>query len=375
MNGKVIAAATTLEKQRDAGRRRRCAVPDHCRARRDAVPGDAVAQAGGEGDGPRGEVRQTPSPAKTTDKAHEQRPGRRVLGAAQQSGIHPESLTVRVRDACRNVGCKRYLHASRAPRRRTSFHDSHSYVLSRRDWLQLSAAGVVGYSLSGWLERLAAEAASNPQRKRSCILLWMNGGPSQMDTFDLKPGHANGGPFKEIATSVPGIKISEHLPKIAKHMDRHGHRPLDEHQGGRPRPGHLPDAHRLPARRPGPVSDARLAVLQGTGAARRRAADFVSIAPYRFFSPAAYGPGFLGPQYAPLVVGESQQSLIPIPGQQQHQLRGRAQGAGPRPARRASAPSAPTARVELLDEMQDDFLAKPLGRLLARAIAAPTSGP
>ena len=43
----------------------------------------------------------------------------------------------------------------------------------------------------------------------------MNGGPSQMDTFDLKPGHENGGSFKEIATSVPGIKISEHLPKIA----------------------------------------------------------------------------------------------------------------------------------------------------------------
>ena len=45
----------------------------------------------------------------------------------------------------------------------------------------------------------------------------MNGGPAQMDTFDLKPGHENGGPFKEIATAVPGIKISEHLPKIAKH--------------------------------------------------------------------------------------------------------------------------------------------------------------
>ena len=45
----------------------------------------------------------------------------------------------------------------------------------------------------------------------------MNGGPSQIDTFDLKPGHANGGPFKEIDTAVPGIKISEHLPKLAEH--------------------------------------------------------------------------------------------------------------------------------------------------------------
>src|SRR5438105_14196767 len=96
---------------------------------------------------------------------------------------------------------------------------SHRAGMSRRDWLRLTSAGVVSYSLSGWLETLAADAAVHPQRRRSCILLWMNGGPSQMDTFDLKPGHANGGPFKEIATAVPGIKISEHLPKIAKHMN------------------------------------------------------------------------------------------------------------------------------------------------------------
>ena len=46
----------------------------------------------------------------------------------------------------------------------------------------------------------------------------MTGGPSQIDTFDLKPGHANGGPFKAIETSVPGITISEHLPKLARQM-------------------------------------------------------------------------------------------------------------------------------------------------------------
>src|SRR6478672_9296082 len=92
-------------------------------------------------------------------------------------------------------------------------------LLSRRELMQLSAAGVVGYSLSGWMEALADQVAANPQRRRACILLWMNGGPSQTDTFDLKPGHANGGPFKEIATSVPGIGISEHLPKLARHMN------------------------------------------------------------------------------------------------------------------------------------------------------------
>src|ERR1700675_5075839 len=96
-----------------------------------------------------------------------------------------------------------------------------SAKLSRREALKLSAiAGTVGFSLSGWLEAVAQQNANNPQRRRSCILLWMNGGPSQIDTFDLKPGHANGGEYKEIETAVPGIKISEHLPKIAKFMDR-----------------------------------------------------------------------------------------------------------------------------------------------------------
>src|SRR5436309_12470543 len=88
--------------------------------------------------------------------------------------------------------------------------------LSRREWLTLSSAGVVGYSLSGWLGRLAEATANNPQRRRSCILLWMNGGPSQMDTFDLKPGHENGGPFRGMQTDVPGIRISEHLPRLAR---------------------------------------------------------------------------------------------------------------------------------------------------------------
>src|ERR1700737_1952057 len=92
--------------------------------------------------------------------------------------------------------------------------------ISRRDWFRLTTAGVLGASASGWLQALADDAATHPQRKRSCILLWMSGGPSQLDTFDLKPGHANGGPFKAIATNVPGIQISEHFSKIAKYADQ-----------------------------------------------------------------------------------------------------------------------------------------------------------
>ena len=77
-------------------------------------------------------------------------------------------------------------------------------ALTRRQWLQWSTAGVIAGSISPWFKALADEAGPKPPRGRSCILLWMSGGPSQMDTFDLKPGHANGGPFKEIETSGAG---------------------------------------------------------------------------------------------------------------------------------------------------------------------------
>src|SRR5256885_156837 len=93
-------------------------------------------------------------------------------------------------------------------------------TMNRRDWLRLSSAGVLGASVSGWLPALAADTARHPQRRRACILLWMDGGPSQTDTFDLKPDHANGGPYKPIKTNVSGIQLSEHLPNLAKHADK-----------------------------------------------------------------------------------------------------------------------------------------------------------
>ncbi len=227
--------------------------------------------------------------------------------------------------------------------------------LSRRDWMRLSAAGVVSYSLSGWLGSLAANAADNPQRRRSCILLWMNGGPSQMDTFDMKPGHANGGSFKEIDTATPGIKISEHLPKVATHTERMAiirSMSTREADHGRAtyqmRTGHAPG---------GPVHFPTMGALFSKEMEQPGAElpSFVSIAPYRFFSPAAYGPGFLGPEHAPLVVGEGQQALIPIPGQRQDNYEDSLKVQDiDLPAGVTAERSA--ARVKLLREMQDEFL-------------------
>jgi hypothetical protein len=91
---------------------------------------------------------------------------------------------------------------------------------SRRDFLGMSLAGLLGVSYSGWLPRLARAAGEAAAKQgKSCILLWMAGGPSQTDTFDLKPGHANGGPFKEIETAASGVRISEHLPGLAKEFN------------------------------------------------------------------------------------------------------------------------------------------------------------
>src|SRR5439155_3966843 len=91
--------------------------------------------------------------------------------------------------------------------------------LSRRDLLKYGVAGAVGTSMSGWLDILAARANETRQRTKSCILLWMDGGPSHKDTFDLRPGTANGGPYQAIETNVPGIRISEHLPQVAGVMN------------------------------------------------------------------------------------------------------------------------------------------------------------
>src|SRR5437867_1982659 len=89
--------------------------------------------------------------------------------------------------------------------------------LSRRDWLRLSAAGVLGGCVAPWFGVLTARAreeAATGVKHKSCILLWMQGGPAQSHTFDLKPG----GAYKPISTAVSGIQISEHLPTVAKQM-------------------------------------------------------------------------------------------------------------------------------------------------------------
>lgn len=92
---------------------------------------------------------------------------------------------------------------------------------SRRDVLKLAAAGFMGSGAALWFNTLAARAAdAKPARRKSCILLWLAGGPSQLDTFDMKPDTPNAGEFKPIATDVPGVQICELMPKLAKQTSK-----------------------------------------------------------------------------------------------------------------------------------------------------------
>lgn len=175
--------------------------------------------------------------------------------------------------------------------------------ISRRHWLQLSLAGAFGISASRWFPAFADEAAANPQRSRSCILLWMNGGPSQLDTFDLKPGQPTGGTFKPIDTAVPGIRISEHLPKLAKLADHLAIiRSMTTAEGDHSRAAY---AIRTGYKQQPPIQYPAIGSLVGKelGSTAAELPSYVSVAPFTALSPAAYSPGFLGPKFAPLIVG------------------------------------------------------------------------
>ncbi|MEX0820449.1 MAG: DUF1501 domain-containing protein, partial [Pirellulaceae bacterium] len=172
---------------------------------------------------------------------------------------------------------------------------------SRRDLLKISLASACGVSYSGWLPKLA-QAAAEQNKSRACIVLWMSGGPAQTDTFDLKPDHENGGPFKQIETAVAGIKISEHLPRLAQQMkDMAIIRSMNTTEGDHGRGTQL----MLTGYRPGNASvrypSLGSLVSKEIGWRDNELPNYVSLSTFPF-APNVNGPGFLGPQYAPLVV-------------------------------------------------------------------------
>lgn len=89
-------------------------------------------------------------------------------------------------------------------------------MLSRRSLLPLAAAPALSFLLPPLTARAAARRG--PERARSLIVLWMNGGMSQLETWDPHPGTAAGGDTKDVATTVPDLRISSLLPQMAEQM-------------------------------------------------------------------------------------------------------------------------------------------------------------
>lgn len=177
--------------------------------------------------------------------------------------------------------------------------------LSRRNLLKAGAAGFGALTLPALLHARESRRTS----PKSAILLWMAGGPSQLDTLDPKPDRPpeNRGPFGVTKTKLPGVLVCEHLPKLAAMLDRFtvirsvdprnsNHEPNTVMQTANPlaEPRTNPEARSYPA----------IASL----VAKLRGANHPAVPPYVAFmrsrSHLAFG-GFLGKQYDPFLANEA----------------------------------------------------------------------
>ncbi len=168
--------------------------------------------------------------------------------------------------------------------------------LSRRVLLKGTLATAAGESLINWgsLFHSAAHAGEVDKNQKRCILLWMNGGTSQFETFYMKIGRPTGGLFRDISTNVPGTRVCELMPTIAQHMDklaviRSMHTSQIDHPGGI----HL--MHTGYSEAAGirfPEIGAVVAKYLG-----RDGSDLPNF--IKIFSHGNTGAGFLGPKYQP----------------------------------------------------------------------------
>jgi hypothetical protein len=168
--------------------------------------------------------------------------------------------------------------------------------MSRRHFLQhLAASSALAPVALSFTQSLMAQAQTLQKNHRSAILLWMGGGPSTIDLWDLKPGAPTGGPFKPIATSGD-VQISEHLPMMARQMHhmaivRSMSTREADHNRGRyyMHTGYVPN--------PNMTHPSYGAVI-----AHEITPPDLEIPPFVSVGGASEGPGFLGMAYAPFVV-------------------------------------------------------------------------
>jgi hypothetical protein len=127
----------------------------------------------------------------------------------------------------------------------------------------------------------------------------------------LKPNHENGGEFKAIQTASPGLQFSEHFPKLAKLSDKLAViRGLNTAEGDHGRGTYLMRTGHVPM---GPVDYPSIGATLGKqlGTTELGLPNYVSVGPYRVLNQDAFGSGFLGPRYGPLIVGPSDTNYTP----------------------------------------------------------------
>ncbi|MCY2976782.1 MAG: DUF1501 domain-containing protein [Planctomycetota bacterium] len=171
--------------------------------------------------------------------------------------------------------------------------------VNRRDVLRLGSLTGLHFGLGDWYRLKAAAAEQGKRAAKSCILLWLDGGPSHLETFDLKPDAPAEvrGPVKPIATNVPGIQISEWMPRTAAVCDklaiiRSMTSPLGEHG--------LANEYLMTGYKPSPV----LQYPSFGSVLMHLRSDQPILPPYVAIPEArSAGAGFLGNSYDPFATG------------------------------------------------------------------------
>src|SRR5262245_35130791 len=173
-------------------------------------------------------------------------------------------------------------------------------VVGRRTFLR-TVVGGAALGAAGFKEAMAAAAPQLRKEGMSCILVFLNGAPSQFETWDPKPGHANGGPTKAIETAVSGIKVAEHWPNVAKGMkDFLVLRSMTNREGEHQRATYQMHTGYVPA---GGIKHPSLGALVASEIAPRDfdLPHFVAVGGRG----AALGSSFLGMKFAPFVVPDA----------------------------------------------------------------------
>lgn len=184
----------------------------------------------------------------------------------------------------------------------------------RRQWLQLGIGGLACGSFTELLRMRDLHAAELPNGKKpsSCILIWMDGGPTHLETFDLKPEAPSEirGEFQPIETNVSGIRICEYMPKLAKIADKYAIvRSVCHNQGNHGAGNHYMMTGAPPRIPVGCGAFVSFHPSMGSVAAKERPAPHGL--PGYFSMPSmsrSGGPNFLGAKYAPFVVSNDPNS-------------------------------------------------------------------